>query len=436
MELETDNALINSCLRKIEDQLGWGNSDDWSTQSFESLSKKIQDATGVALSVATLKRIWGKVRYESKPTITTLNALAQYLGHENWLVFKQKYSQSSNGNGQLKKSTRDQKSHVGPRMPAIKLIILALMVVGATYAIYYFYFQDTGSQKFNPDDFKFSSKKVVDEGVPNSVIFDYDASAAGLADSIYIQQSWDKRLSTRVARDQHQHTSIYYHPGFFEAKLRINQSVVREHDLFITTKGWTALVDLKPVPVYFKEEDIRSRGQLGITIGQLQSNNIPLQPHPPTVAYYYMRDFGSIMSDELIVETSFKNSYAEGANACQFTELRIQFAGGALIVPFSSKGCVSELKFMNLDGKKNDLSSLGCDFTNWVKFKLSIGHDSFTIQIAGNDELEFPIDFKPVKFVGVGFYFQGTGEIDQIKISNHSGNIFYEEDFKQSAVSQ
>ncbi|MEQ8423310.1 MAG: hypothetical protein RIA63_01280, partial [Cyclobacteriaceae bacterium] len=58
MELETDDNIIQTCLRKIEDQLGWGNGEDWSTQDFESLSTKIQQSTGVTLSVATLKRLW------------------------------------------------------------------------------------------------------------------------------------------------------------------------------------------------------------------------------------------------------------------------------------------------------------------------------------------------------------------------------------------
>ncbi len=427
MELEADSPLISSCLRKIEDRLGWGDSNEWSTQDFESLSRKIQEATGVALSVATLKRIWGKVRYESKPTITTLNALAQYLGHENWLVFKQKHSgRSANGNGQSHPVKVDTHR---PRKNKAKIILIGAAIASVGLIVYYFFPGPKGETSLNPGDFKFSSKKVVDEGVPNSVIFDYDASAAGEEDSVYIQQSWDKRLSTRVERSQRQHTSIYYHPGFFEAKLRINQTVVKEHNLFIKTKGWTSLVDMKPVPVYFEAEDVISNGRLGISVEQLTNNHIQLQPSPPYVAYYNMQDFDNAMSDDLIIETTFKNSYAAGANICQHSELRIQFAGGALLVPFSAKGCVSDLKFMNLDGKKTDLSSLGCDFREWVNFKLTIGKSSFTVHVAGNDPATFPINFKAVKFVGLGFTFQGTGEIDHVKVSNHDGNIYFEDNF-------
>ncbi|HNP07114.1 MAG TPA: hypothetical protein PKN99_05790, partial [Cyclobacteriaceae bacterium] len=155
----------------------------------------------------------------------------------------------------------------------------------------------------------------------------------------------------------------------------------------------------------------------------------PLQPRPPFVAYYNMRDFGGAMSNNLIVESTFKNSYAEGANACQYTEIRIQFAGGALLIPFSAKGCVSELQFMNMSGKKTDLSALGCDFTDWVDLKIVISQSVLTIQVEGNESLTFPIDFTPVKFVGIGFTFQGTGAVDYLKISNHEGEVYYNDDF-------
>src|SRR5690349_20029493 len=76
-------------------------------------------------------------------------------------------------------------------------------------------------------NYSFSSKKIVSEGVPNSVVFDYDASTAPV-DSVIIQQSWDERLRTKVSKRDHQHTSIYYTPGFFKAKLVVNNEIVRE----------------------------------------------------------------------------------------------------------------------------------------------------------------------------------------------------------------
>ena len=85
----TEDNFLQTCLARIEEKLGWGSSQLWVNQDFENLSEKIEEATGVQLSVTTLKRIWGKVKYKSKPTITTLNALAGFIGFQHWRAFKQ-----------------------------------------------------------------------------------------------------------------------------------------------------------------------------------------------------------------------------------------------------------------------------------------------------------------------------------------------------------
>src|SRR5688572_30188554 len=89
MRLETDDTVIQKCLLLIEAELGWGESKEWSTRDFEMLSSRIMEKTHVQLSVVTLKRVWGRIRYESKPTATTLDTLAKYIGFESWRAFKQ-----------------------------------------------------------------------------------------------------------------------------------------------------------------------------------------------------------------------------------------------------------------------------------------------------------------------------------------------------------
>src|ERR1700694_4476263 len=98
--MHNDEFLIEKAKRLFESSTGWGDSDDWTNQDFVILSEKIQERTGVALSHVTLKRVWGKVKYESLPNTHTLDTLVQFLGYENWREFK-----SKNGNGTAKTDT-------------------------------------------------------------------------------------------------------------------------------------------------------------------------------------------------------------------------------------------------------------------------------------------------------------------------------------------
>lgn len=76
--------------RLFEEKTGWGDSDLWNNQDFLELSEMIFDQTGITLSHVTLKRIWGKVRYESLPHTKTLNTIVQFLGYGNWREFRVK----------------------------------------------------------------------------------------------------------------------------------------------------------------------------------------------------------------------------------------------------------------------------------------------------------------------------------------------------------
>jgi len=97
--MNTDEFLIAKTIELFESNTGWGDSDEWSNQDFVILSEKIQERTGVALSHVTLKRIWGKVKYDSLPNIHTLDTLVQFLGYENWRAFR---SQNANWNASAK----------------------------------------------------------------------------------------------------------------------------------------------------------------------------------------------------------------------------------------------------------------------------------------------------------------------------------------------
>src|SRR6202000_2013918 len=95
--MHNDEFYIEKTKKLFEVATGWGDSSDWTNQDFVILSEKIQERTGVALSHVTLKRIWGKVKYESLPNTHTLDTLVRFLGYENWRDFK-----SQNGNGVVK----------------------------------------------------------------------------------------------------------------------------------------------------------------------------------------------------------------------------------------------------------------------------------------------------------------------------------------------
>src|SRR6195952_4730301 len=107
--MHNDEFYIDKAKKLFEINTGWGDSNEWTNQDFVILSEKIQEKTNVALSHVTLKRVWGKVKYESLPNTHTLDTLVQFLGYENWRSFK-----SQNGNGAVAQNIVQAAAAVAP----------------------------------------------------------------------------------------------------------------------------------------------------------------------------------------------------------------------------------------------------------------------------------------------------------------------------------
>jgi hypothetical protein len=407
-----DEVLIEKALALIEVKTGWGASQHWTNQDFITLSEKIQNETGITLSHVTLKRLWGKVRYESMPNTHTLDTLVKFIGYENWRQFKLQHADVSAPVTPVKKKfTTKHYARIG-----IAVLLVILMVSVSLFI-------PERKTKVDPDDFAFSSRKVITQGVPNSVIFEVDASKAP-GDSVVIQQSWDKKRQAKISSQLHQHTSIYYFPEFVRAKLIIDDQIVKEHELFITSDGWLPMVEHSPVPVYFKKEDAIRDGKMSLSIEKIKSKNIPMQPDVPKVMYANVRDFGEIYTDNFTFETSVRNDFKEGTSVCQLTTIYLlcECDGKAIGIPLSAKGCVSDSEILFMDhyasGKQKDLSAFGVDFNNMVKIGVEVKNNVGRVFI--DNALAYSVDgpIAKAKIIGLYFIFQGTGTVDYVSLSN------------------
>ncbi len=437
MQIDVDDLLLEKCRKLIEKKLGWGSSDLWTNHDFEVLCEKIEEATKVNLSVATLKRIWGKIKYTSKPTITTLDTLVQFIGFENWRVFKIKngegHAKPLNGNGHVKNNGISKTVPIDPKSkkkPPFALLSVIVVLAGIVILFIFFTSKDRlAASSFTDADFSFSSKKVVSDGVPNSVIFEYDATAADDKDTVFIQQSWDTRLRERVNKDAHNNTSIYYYPGFFQAKLVVNNRIVKEHNLYIRTSGWLPVIERNQVPIYFREADAIANGVMTLPVEKITGSGMTMQPEPPWVGFHNARTFEDLMSDNFKFETEVKNDYNLGGGICQLTEIHIRLEGGMLMIPLSIKGCVSNLAMIDTDGKKPDPSPLGCDFSDWVNVRMEVKNKHGELYINNKKVYDLNYDLTPVKIVGLLYRFQGTGSINFVKLSTIHDQVVYEATF-------
>jgi hypothetical protein len=231
-----------------------------------------------------------------------------------------------------------------------------------------------------------------------------------------------------VRKDLHQHTSVYYEPGFYQAKLVVDGKVVKQHKLMIPTTGWLGLIENKPVPLYLKDSDFITKSTLGLKPGSILKENTAMEFHPALVKYFNVGNFTAVPLKGFSYSVKVKNEYNEGSAACQFVSVSLITDTGPIIIPLSAKGCVSEINLLSVErivsGKTANLSGFGVDFSDWVQ--VSCKNEGDKIQYFINSKLasEMPMPAYAVEIVGVGFGFQGTGSVKNILLQSNRKTIF------------
>jgi hypothetical protein len=173
---------------------------------------------------------------------------------------------------------------------------------------------------YQADEVVFKSMKAT-TGLPNTVIFEYDVSKV-IADSFHIQQSWDQRRRVRISPLDKQHTSFYYYPGYFHAKLIANDEIIKEREVFVESDGWIGMAERFPEPIYLNDFLTFSEGSFGIDFSNYPQNGNHFQDKDLWIDYYFVNDFGKIDANNFVYECRIKND-SDFGSVCRESRISI-----------------------------------------------------------------------------------------------------------------
>ena len=404
----TDNAAgLENCKRLIGTSLGWGDAASWTNEDFDTLSDLIFEKTSVRLSVSTLKRIWGKVRYDSSPTTATLNALARYAGFDSWRDLLAQSAQTTQPPQTPPPAPRQGRRFTTPLIIITTTVAVLLSFISARIIHH--------SPTTLPLKFDHHSTS---DGLPNSVIFDYDATAMH-PNTVMIQQSWDPTRREKVDPNGKQHTSIYYTPGYFFAKLIVDGEIRKESEVLIPTKGWKGIIGKSPLPVYLSSAEATvDSGRMGISAATLQAKTGSSVFSGVYTGFYNVHEFPGISGDHFMLKATVRNTSTVEQCLCRNVRIIVMGKESPLVIPLSDKGCISGLSLYNgtstVSGKEHDLSAFGCDFSQWQQ--VTCVHDGESLNIRLNGALVYtaPRNKSIGDLVGLCITFEGAGEIKDV----------------------
>ncbi|HEV2481190.1 MAG TPA: hypothetical protein VGS79_16065, partial [Puia sp.] len=371
----------------------------------QTLTDAIETRTGVLISLSTVKRLLGG-QFSRLPQIATLNALAQYLDYPHWQAFRMAQMPVAHlPAGPVAPLSFGRASDFRASGFRPRVLITTTLLLLTTLALLAVKFNH--HPLANLDKAQFSATKVTGNDIPNSVIFHYNIDNV-IADSFFIQQSWDRSRRVRIYKKNYTLTDIYYEPGYHTAKLYANDKIIKTVPVSIPTNGW----------VFYAREELFKGPIAYITPSSpdIAKYNAFIWVCFPTVIQY--------SSDDFTLNCKIKVNNVNNAG-CPLLMTEIFCQHNFMYFQNRLKGCSSEsfAQFGDnfLSGKTHDLSGLGADITTWQRLTLTVKDRKATVSINGVPAYSATYQASGGLITGLGFISNGLCAVDSVDLRTGDG---------------
>ena len=413
----TEQEHLKYCLLKIEKKLNWEESSCWKESDYIKLSEIISEASDISISSHTLKRLYGKIKYNEhyKPQQATKDALSKFLGFTNWanFILHQKKAKKS--------KTKKQKSSF--ILVPIVLIILSLFL--------FLFSQKPSSLK--QQNFSFNITDSIGT-VPFTVTTNYDPTKNN-SDNLLIDFNFTHPIMgpqiIKLNKNKPLTNFTYQIPGSYKIKLKNNTDTLITKNILALSNGWDSYVlhegNINKFWIDNRIPKTKPKDSLYYSSDEISSHGIKISP-VYFIANRLFKEF-KINGDNFEMEARFKNSIASGGITCYDFILKLFCKNNTNHIKLMEDGCsqFSGIKFgeTKASGTYNNLSSFKINLNDWNTLSIVVKQKHVKVFI--NKKLIYNNSYtlSNGEIVGIENLFKGSGILDYIKIKDlTTGNIY------------
>lgn len=427
-----EQEYLRLCLIEIEKKLNWDSSSLWKESDYIKLAQLISESSLISISPHTLKRLFGKIKYNDQynPQLATKDALSKFIGYLDWEDYILKTKSNT-----LEESLPEEKLVRKNKIKKRNFLILGLLVL-LFMIIYSFGFKDYKKQM---DSFEFSLQDSIGK-VPFTVPIRYDLSKVTGEDSLFIDFNFNhpyrgKQLTT-PKKERSAVNFTYQIPGYYYIKLKKGNDTLCKKKVLAMSEKWDSyFVSESNMGKFWLDNQIE---QSSDSLGSLYFSPAKLASHGfdvTKVYYIHHRLFQEfkIDGDNFEFETRFKDSKALGGITCYDFIIRLICEKNTNFVNLMESGCsqFSALKFGEIekDGSQENMSKFKMIPELWNVLTIKVVDKNVVVYV--NKKLIYHGSYKQPNgnIVGIENVFKGTGMLDYISIKDLKTAKEYRDDF-------
>ncbi|WP_282035795.1 hypothetical protein [Saccharicrinis aurantiacus] len=401
------NKIQNKLMVLVERKFNHGKRKLWKNKDFESLSFEIHRDTKILISVATLKRFFGKVKTadDYKPQQTTLDALSLYVGYM---------------------PTDDTPFTQRNRWIGAAAVVVIIMV-----AVFVISNLTKKSTTLAPSG---TISLLKTEGkCPTTAYFSYTVPET--KEPLFIDFG-DKSRKYNITVDG-KCSHFYAYPGYFNVTLKGDKrSSSGTLKVLAGTEEWNALA------YYFKLENRERYYTIPmencIKDGIFYASKTDLQTigvNTNEVVVVKLDNYKKTgkSGDQFICTSTFKNVSDWAAVQCYATVISIVGENGKIELKFVGEGCSRfcemTLGEQSYDNINNDLNGFVVNPDNWIDMMLV--NKEKVIDVFVNKELVFTGSYTESigNIMGASISFNGSGSVNNFMLKTLDNKSIITTDF-------
>jgi hypothetical protein len=226
-------------------------------------------------------------------------------------------------------------------------------------------------------------------------------------------------------------TDIYYEPGFHNAKLIVNDKVIKTLGVSIPTDGWFFYSKVRTptaVPTYIKPLQPVRNGIIGLTREDVTNSHIDTMENRNYIYTYFPARY-EVSSDNFMLSARIRMKDIN-SSLCPNIMLEIGCETNFLYFSLATPGCTGILHAQFgeqlLSGKTNDLSTFGCDVQKWQNVEMIVMDKQVTIYINQKEIFTTSYSRSSGSITGLAFISNGLCEIDNLGLTGLDGKVVYQ----------